>query len=102
MLFALSLLVIGNIGNHYMINTNSTISGVLQQGVTGLQNSSRSMQESAAEIVRAGTVEPTVAKATDIVEPLINIQKQQNLFDASANVVKIADEALGALIDIKT
>lgn len=85
-----------------MINTNSSIGGAFQQGLSGLQNTSRSIQESAGELVRAGTVEPTVAKATDIVEPMINIQKQQNLFDASANVVKVADEALGALIDIKT
>ncbi len=84
-----------------MINTNPNVGSVLHQGLTGLHNSSRSIQESANELVRSGTVERTTAVATDIVEPLINIQKQQNLFDASANVVKVADEALGALIDIK-
>ncbi len=81
---------------------NTGISTVFQQGVNGLQNSSRSMLESANELVRSGTVERTTAVATDIVEPLINIQKQQNLFDASASIIKVADEALGALIDIKT
>ncbi|MEO0443814.1 MAG: hypothetical protein AAFZ92_08765 [Pseudomonadota bacterium] len=85
-----------------MINPQSNIGGVLQQGLNGLQNSSRSMVESANELVRSGTVERVSSTATDIVEPAINIQKQQNLFDASANVVKVADEALGALIDIKT
>jgi flagellar hook-associated protein FlgK len=84
-----------------MINTNPGVGGILQQGLNGLQNSSRSIQESAAELVRAGTVEPTTAKVTDIVEPIVNIHKQQHLFDASAKVVKVADEALGALIDIK-
>lgn len=86
-----------------MINpTSGGIGGVFQQGVSGLQNSSRSMLESANEIVRSGIVEPTVPMATDIVEPIVNVQKQQHLFDASAKVVKVADEALGALVDIKT
>ncbi|MFT6388267.1 MAG: flagellar hook-associated protein FlgK [Cellvibrionaceae bacterium] len=78
------------------------VSSVFQQGVNGLQNSSRSMLESANELVSSGVVERTTGVATDIVEPMINIQKQQNLFDASAKVVQVADEALGALIDIKT
>lgn len=81
---------------------NSGLSGAFQQGVNGLQLSSRSMLESANELVSAGTVERVNGVTTDIVEPLINIQKQQNLFDASAKVVSVADEALGALIDIKT
>jgi len=85
-----------------MINTQgSGIGPVLQQGVTGLQNSASSIVESANELVRSGTVEQVPA-STDIVEPLVNIQQQQQLFDASANVVKVADEALGALVDIKT
>ena len=86
-----------------MINpTSGGISSVFQQGVTGMHNSSRSMLESANEIVRSGTLEPTAPMATDIVEPIVNIHKQQHLFDASAKVVKVADQALGALIDIKT
>ncbi len=85
-----------------MINTNpTTISGTFQQGVNGLQNSSRSMLESANELVRSGTVDRAVS-TTDIVEPLLNIYQQQHLFDASAKVIKVADETLGALIDIKT
>lgn len=84
-----------------MINPPSSLNSVFQQGVNGMQTSSRSMLESANQIVRAGTVEPTGPMATDIVEPIINLQKQQHLFDASAKVVKVADEALGALIDIR-
>lgn len=84
------------------INGGGGVSNVFQQGVNGLQNSSRSMLESANALVSSGVVERTTGVATDIVEPMINIQKQQNLFDASAKVVKVADEALGALIDIKT
>lgn len=72
-----------------------------QQGVLGMQTSSRSMLESANELVRSGTVETPGARPVDIVEPIINIEKQQTLFDASAKVVKVADQALGALLDIK-
>jgi|GEM_PF-841988 len=82
-------------------NSTNTNSSVLQQGLIGLEKSTQSIRESANELVRSGTVERPVA-TTDIVEPLVNINKQQHLFDASAKVVKMADEALGALIDIKS
>lgn len=38
-------------------------------------------------------------RPTDIVEPLIEQKRQQLLFDASANVVKAANDTLGSLID---
>lgn len=82
-----------------MINTSAGISSVFQQGVSGLQNSSRSMTESANEIVLSGTLERAPTASTDIVEPLIRIQQEQHVFNASAKIVDIADEALGALID---
>ena len=82
-------------------NSTAINSSALQQGLTGIQKSSQSMLESANELVRSGTTERPVA-TTDIVEPLVNINKQQHLFDASAKVVKMADDALGALIDIKS
>lgn len=84
-----------------MMNVNNNAGSTFQQGVIGLQNSSQSMLESANELVRSGAEERTVT-STDIVEPMVNIYQQQHLFDASAKVVKVADEALGALIDIKT
>lgn len=82
-------------------NSTNISSNMMQPGLMGLEKSSQSILESANELVRSGTVERTVA-TTDIVEPLVNINKQQHLFDASAKVVKMADEALGALIDIKS
>lgn len=82
-----------------MINTSAGISTVFQQGVSGLQNSSRSITEAANEIVLSGTLERAPTASTDIVEPLIKIQQEQHVFNASAKIVDIADEALGALID---
>jgi flagellar hook-associated protein FlgK len=83
-----------------MINTSAGISSAFQQGVSGLHNSSRSITESANEIVLSGTLERAPTASTDIVEPLLNMQEQQHIFNASATVVDIADQALGALIDI--
>lgn len=86
-----------------MLNINANVNhNVFQQGVSGLQNSSRSIVESANQLVRSGTVERASTTTTDIVEPLVNLRQQQQIFDASANVVKIADENLGALIDIQS
>lgn len=83
-----------------MINTSAGISTVFQQGVSGLHNSSRSITESANEIVLSGTLERAPTASTDIVEPMIKIQQEQHIFNASAKVIDVADEALGALIDI--
>jgi hypothetical protein len=82
-----------------MINTSAGISTVFQQGVSGLHNSSRSITESANEIVLSGTLERAPTASTDIVEPLIKIQQEQHVFNASAKIVDVAEEALGALID---
>jgi flagellar hook-associated protein FlgK len=83
-----------------MINTSTGISTVFQQGISGMQNSSRSMTESANEIVLSGTLERAPMAATDIVEPMIKIQQEQHVFNASAKIIDVADQALGALIDI--
>ncbi len=84
-----------------MINANSSIASAFQQGVSGLHSSSKNIVESANDIVRSGTVERAPSGASTIVEPLVKIRQQQHVFDASAQVVKVADDALGALIDTK-
>ncbi|ODS24275.1 hypothetical protein AB835_04410 [Candidatus Endobugula sertula] len=81
-----------------MINSSSGVSSVFQQGISGLYNSSKEMVEVANDLVRSGSVE-TATNVANIVEPLVKIRQQQHVFDASAQVVKVADEALGALID---
>jgi flagellar hook-associated protein FlgK len=82
-----------------MVNTHTGIGGAFQQGASGLNASTRSIVESANKVVLAGTVERAPISTTDIVEPLLNIQKEQHIFNASAHVLDIADQALGALID---
>ncbi|MFT5116746.1 MAG: flagellar hook-associated protein FlgK [Kiritimatiellia bacterium] len=84
-----------------MINTSAGISNVFQQGISGLNSSSRSIAASANELVLSGTVERASTTTTDIVEPLVKMRMEQHIFNASASVIKVADEALGALIDTK-
>lgn len=47
----------------------------------------------------ATELDPSRFAAGDVVEPLIEQKRQQVLFDASANVVRAANENLGQLID---
>jgi len=79
----------------------SGIGSPFQQGVAGLQNSSQGIYQAATQINQATTVENGVANTSDVIEPIIEMKQQQLLFDASAQVVKTADQALGALLDTK-
>jgi flagellar hook-associated protein FlgK len=74
------------------------IGSVVNQGLLGIQNSQASIQQSAQKIASAAT---KPAEPVDLVEPLINIKAQTQVFDSSAKVVKAADEAIGTLLDIK-
>ena len=83
------------------INPNTNTGSTLQQGLNGLQNSTRATVEAANELVSAGTLLRTTTVTSDLVEPTIEIVRQQQLFNASAQVVKSADETLGTLVDIR-
>lgn len=76
------------------------IGSVLNTGVNGMQRSSAEMQKSAHEIASFGTsnLEPEGTLA----EPVVNMQFEQLIFEASAKVVSTASETLGTLIDIKS
>ena len=78
-----------------------TLSSVMQTGLNGMLNSQSEIQKSAEQIVRAGTVDSDTSTATDFAEPIINMKIEQRVFDASAKIVKTADEMLGTLMDIR-
>ncbi|WP_188150123.1 hypothetical protein [Teredinibacter waterburyi] len=107
------------------------LNSVMNEGVRGMQNAQREMHRSASEIAQANTSENRVGQqpvsetvdrvaATDsqplkaveasvqsdsggsIVEPLIELRRQEQVFDASAQLVSIADKTLGSLIDVKS
>ena len=98
------------------------VNSVINEGVRGLQNSQRELLRNANEVVRATTTgsdapvgTETVAsdstsispltdaaeprRSGDIAEPLIELRRQELLFNASAQVVSTADETLGSLLD---
>jgi flagellar hook-associated protein FlgK len=66
-----------------------------------MQKSQSSMLQSAQQIAQAGTTQRDNPQANDVVEPLINIKAQSQVFDSSAKVVRAADETIGTLLDIK-
>lgn len=79
------------------------IGSMVNQGLIGMQRSQAEMTSSAQQIAQASATpapqngEP--AQSVDVVEPLLNMQAQQRVFDSSAEVVRVADENLGRLID---
>lgn len=81
------------------------IGSVVNQGLIGMQNSQASMAQSAQQIAQAGTIQQatssTANPVNDLVEPLVNLKIQAQVFDSSAKVIKTADEAIGTLLDIK-
>ena len=98
------------------------ISSALNEGVRGLNNSQREIQRAASDIARAD-VRPDAStsseiprdenstilapveqsaqseRSQDISEPLIELRRQEQLFNASAAVVRTAGETLGTLLD---
>lgn len=73
------------------------VGSVINQGLVG-------MQQSRSEIVRSAEQITEVAQgnqAQDVVEPIINMNAQQQVFDSSARVVEVGDEMLGTLLDMQ-
>lgn len=77
------------------------VGSVVNQGLIGMQKSQSSMLQSAQQIAQAGTTQRDNPQANDLVEPLVNLKVQAQVFDSSAKVVKTADETIGTLLDIK-
>ena len=81
------------------------IGSVVNQGLIGMQKSQVSMAQSAQQIAQASHTQradaPASAQSGNLIEPLINLKIQSQVFDSSARVVKSADEAIGTLLDVK-
>ena len=73
-----------------------SIGSVLNTGIQGVQAGVRGMEQSAQEIVKAGSG----ANATgDFIEPIMDLKLYENSVEASTKVVKAADEMIGTLLD---
>ena len=77
------------------------VSSALQIGLNGMQKSHAEIVKSADQIVRAGTIDKDTSTLIDFVEPIVNMKIEQRVFDASAKIVKTADEMLGTVMDIR-
>jgi flagellar hook-associated protein FlgK len=84
------------------MDIGSAVSGsAVNQGLIGMQRSQTEISKSAQQIVKAGTTESSNSAQNDIVESLVNLKVQTQMFDASAKIVKAADETIGTLLDAK-
>lgn len=79
------------------------INNTLAIGIQGVQDGVAGMESAARKIARGGADGPqgTAGAPGDLIEPMIDLQLYKRSVEASAQVVKTADETLGSLLDIK-
>jgi flagellar hook-associated protein FlgK len=77
------------------------INSVINIGSNGVQRSQQSMAQSAQEIASVGTTRKETSTTQDLIDPLMNLQREQHVFDASARVIEVGSNTLGSLLDIK-
>ncbi|PAV26341.1 hypothetical protein C8D92_10877 [Tamilnaduibacter salinus] len=79
------------------------INNALGVGLQGVQEGMRGLETTARQIARAGQDGLQGANNADgaggITEPLVNSQLYERSVEASAQVVKTADETVGTLLD---
>jgi len=77
-----------------------TVNSVLQAGVQGIQRGFDGAEKAATDIVRSGTVDGAAgSNSNDVVEAVVDLKLYQRSVEASAQVVRTADEVLGTLLD---
>jgi flagellar hook-associated protein FlgK len=77
------------------------VGSAVNQGLIGMQRSQAEILKSAQQILKAGTTERDNPAKNDLVESLVNIKAQTQVFNASAKIVKAADETIGTLLKTK-
>lgn len=98
------------------------INSVANEGLRGLQTAQREIQKSAGDIANLSIPQnqnaapqnpsdvtlPPVASAPktpstgNIGEPIVELKRQELLFNSSAKVLSVANQTLGSLLDVKT
>ncbi|SDW40911.1 flagellar basal body rod C-terminal domain-containing protein [Marinobacter mobilis] len=78
------------------------IQNTLGIGIQGIQDGLLGMESAARKIARAGVDGPqgSASGNGDLLEPIVDLKLYQRSVEASAQVVKTADETLGTLLDI--
>ncbi len=84
------------------------VSNILNTGLQGIRQGVQGAEKAASQIARAGQSgggEEATAQSgdlyTDLAEPLVDLKLYETSVKASAKVVKVADEVIGTLLDIK-
>jgi len=72
------------------------ISSVLPIAMGGIERASRKLNDAAQEVASAPVRRD---EPTELVDPLVRALEAQRALEASANVVRRADEMLGTLLD---
>lgn len=78
------------------------ISNTLSIGIQGIQDGMVGMDNAARRIARAGVDGPqgSAEGAGNLIEPIVDLKIYERSVEASAQVVKTADETLGTLLDV--
>ncbi|GGE57033.1 hypothetical protein GCM10011533_06930 [Streptosporangium jomthongense] len=78
------------------------ISNTLATGIQGIQDGMYGMENAARKIARAGIDGPqgSADSGNSLIEPIVDLKLYERSVQASAQVVKTADETLGTLLDI--
>lgn len=78
------------------------ISNTLAIGVQGIQDGMVGMDNAARKIARGGVDGPQglAEGAGSLIEPIVDLKLYERSVEASAQVVKAADETLGTLLDV--
>ncbi len=79
------------------------VNSILSTGLQGVQSGVGTVQRAAEDIVSATTTDPETASGDDalanITEAAVSLKQGEQQVQASAAVVKTADEVLGTLLD---
>ncbi|PHQ26867.1 flagellar biosynthesis protein FlgE [Marinobacter guineae] len=81
---------------------SNTLSNSFSVGIQGIQDGMAGMENAARKIARGGVDGPqgTAEGAGNLIEPMVDLKIYERSVEASAQVVKTADETLGTLLDI--
>jgi len=81
---------------------SNTLSNPLSIGLQGVQDGIAGMENAARKIARGGVDGPqgSAEGAGNLIEPMVELKVYERSVEASAQVVKSADETLGTLLDI--
>ena len=82
------------------MSIDMSVSINVNNGLTGVQKGLDGIQKTASEIASKDLMEGTDTK--NMAEDIIDLKVSERQVEASAQVVKAVDDAIGALLDIKS